>query len=447
MATSTDEPTAPEDDGSLARVPLVQHSDYHVVHGLERIISERLMPPEPSVGCCERARYHVKVMLDEYPRIMDMLQVFVMGWILLSTACVIAETVPQIEARFADAFVLLEDIFTIFFTVEMLMRVWLADDRCRYLSTMSSLIDLLSTLPWYLEMAMASAMSWAERPRWTGLTGAQMSEVARLMRNDKDEDHAADALYTLRMLRMVRLMRVLRLAKAARHSEVIGIVFGSVQNSIEGMVALVAFTCMGALFAATLVFHLECEEAQTEFTSIPAALWWSLPTITGVGYGDMLPQTGLGKGAGCVTMVCGILITSCSAAIMTTSFMETYEQKMYTVKMQRTRRRLRKSGRVSEAPSEASPGAASLSDATSAASPALRSERGVPEGITEDIDFIEGLIDKVLLRIEGGGSTSSSRRKSCQVGAESTAGFCRDQAKMLIRQMRYAASQADARDA
>ena len=59
------------------------------------------------------------------------------------------------------------------------------------------------------------------------------------------------------------------------------------------------------LFSATVVFFIEGEEPDTQFSSIPASVWWALPTITSVGYGDILPQTVLGKCVAAVTMAMG----------------------------------------------------------------------------------------------------------------------------------------------
>jgi len=78
---------------------------------------------------------------------------------------------------------------------------------------------------------------------------------------------------------------------------------------------------------------LECEVEDTDFVSIPAAAWWALPTVTGVGYGDMIPQTLGGKMAGACTMVGGVLITSLSVAVTTNSFIEHFQRNMQRAKV------------------------------------------------------------------------------------------------------------------
>jgi len=127
---------------------------------------------------------------------------------------------------------------------------------------------------------------------------------------------------------MVRLLRVLRLAKVARHSEVISIVLESLVESATGVVVLMSFVSMWALVCATVVYAAEIDAPDTDFVSIPAALWWSMATISTVGYGDMVPHTSLGKLVGGVSMLGGILITSISVAVITTSFTEHYQQRV-----------------------------------------------------------------------------------------------------------------------
>mmetsp|Transcript_88211 Transcript_88211/g.156168 ORF Transcript_88211/g.156168 Transcript_88211/m.156168 type:complete len:214 (+) Transcript_88211:524-1165(+) len=90
----------------------------------------------------------------------------------------------------------------------------------------------------------------------------------------------------------------------------------------DGLFTLMAFISMGAVFAATAVFFLECKELETEFVSIPRAMWWAFPTITGVGYGDMVPQTSAGRAASVFAMLAGVLVTALAGTMMTSSVIE-----------------------------------------------------------------------------------------------------------------------------
>jgi hypothetical protein len=97
---------------------------------------------------------------------------------------------------------------------------------------------------------------------------------------------------------------------------------------------------MGTVFSATAIYWLECDDPETEFTSIPASIWWALPTITGVGYGDMVPMTVSGRIAASLAMVAGTLITSLCVAILTNSFYEQFQKNMKVLRYQQSQSNL-----------------------------------------------------------------------------------------------------------
>lgn len=237
------------------------------------------------------------------------LQMMVMTVIVLSTISAVFETVPTLHQEYSHFFSASEFIFTVLFTIEVFARMVVAKSCRSYLCSMSNQIDVIATMPWYVERIMT----------YTAPAGDH-SHLEKM----------AGSLRTLRMVRlarMVRLLRVLRLAKVARHSEVISIVLESLVESATGIFVLMSFVSMWALICATVVYAAEIDAPDTDFVSIPAALWWSMATISTVGYGDMVPHTSMGKLVGGVSMLGGILITSISVAVITTSFTEHYQQR------------------------------------------------------------------------------------------------------------------------
>lgn len=210
---------------------------------------------------------------------------------------------------------------------------------CRgYVCSISNQIDIIATMPWYVERIMVHA--------------APASDHSHL-------EKMAGSLRTLRMVRlarMVRLLRVLRLAKVARHSEVISIVLESLVESATGIFVLMTFVSMWALVCATVVYAAEIDAPDTDFVSIPAALWWSMATISTVGYGDMVPHTSIGKLVGGVSMLGGILITSISVAVITTSFTEHYQQRVRVHEVSKFKELARRHSMLESAPNgEATP--------------------------------------------------------------------------------------------
>jgi len=124
---------------------------------------------------------------------------------------------------------------------------------------------------------------------------------------------------------------VLRLAKA----EAITVVVESVRGSLNGLYVLVVFVFLGSIVSATACYLSEVEIPGTSFISIPAAFWWATSTILAVGYGDMVPETLLGKIVGTLTMLGGTTILAVCIAVITTSFMETYQRNLYLARMRK----------------------------------------------------------------------------------------------------------------
>jgi voltage-gated potassium channel len=76
------------------------------------------------------------------------------------------------------------------------------------------------------------------------------------------------------------------------------------------------------LLAASLVYLLERTSQPDAFGSIPAALWWAIVTMTTTGYGDVVPQTVLGRMLAGIVMISGILVFALWAGILATGFAE-----------------------------------------------------------------------------------------------------------------------------
>jgi len=283
----------------------------------------------PSSGSLPSCRKSVRKLLDhpESSLSASVLQSGVMFLIILSTIFAIFETVPSCYEENKEMFKMSEKVFTVIFTLEVLARAATAESFRTYICAVSNQIDILATSPWYAEKIL----------------------LATMPRRDGGEDHLlaiSGSLRTLRMVRLarlVRLLRVLRIAKFARHSEIISIVLESLFESATGIFVLLAFVGMWALVSATVVYAVESEQPHTDFESIPAALWWSMATISTVGYGDMVPETVMGKIVGGASMLGGILITSIAVAVITTTFTEHYQQRCHMMEVEKYAKKKRAS--------------------------------------------------------------------------------------------------------
>ena len=238
-----------------------------------------------------RARLHAVLELpSEADRTARWLQLGLLALIVANIAAVVAGTVPQVAeqwGRWLDGF---EAVSVGVFTIEYLARVWTCVERApyrhplfgrlRYLASPLALIDLLAILPAYLTVVTVD----------------------------------------LRFLRILRALRILRLLKLARYSEAMQIL-GAVAVRSRRELALSAFLALVLLLiAASLMYYVEREAQPDRFSSIPAAMWWAVATLTTVGYGDVYPVTPLGKVLGAAISVLGIAMFALPTGILGAAF-------------------------------------------------------------------------------------------------------------------------------
>jgi hypothetical protein len=117
--------------------------------------------------------------------------------------------------------------------------------------------------------------------------------------------------------RFVRLFRILALAKAARYSQAFQLVREAVFSRRHELVFSLVLTCLVLLGASTIMWVVEPDD---NFRSIPRALWWGIITLTTVGYGDVYPQTVLGKVVSGITALAGIGLIAMPAGILAAAF-------------------------------------------------------------------------------------------------------------------------------
>lgn len=227
-------------------------------------------------------------------RIFDL---FMLTLITLNVLAIILETVPSIKKQLPHFFPAFEIFSVCVFSVELLLRLWCCNlaeryrhpvlGRLRFLFTPLPLIDLIAILPFYLP--------------FFGID--------------------------LRFARVLRLFRIFRLAKIGRYSRAMR-TLGRVLVSRRAELILTLFILVVLLiFASSLMYYAERDVQPENFPSIPATMWWSVVTLTTVGYGDVYPVTHFGKVLAGIIAVLGIGLFALPNGIIAVAFIEQLQAK------------------------------------------------------------------------------------------------------------------------
>ncbi len=207
--------------------------------------------------------------------------------IVISIIAVILDSVPEINASMHDTFMTIEWVITIFFTIEYLLRVFITRKPLNYIFSFYGIIDLLATLPTYIGLIASGGSS----------------------------------LLIIRALRLLRIFRVLKLSRYTIAGTIIGRSLSASKAKIG--VFLAAVTTI-IIIIGTLMYLIE--GAENGFTSIPRGIYWTVVTITTVGYGDIAPVTGLGQFIASLTMLTGYAIIAVPTGIVSAEM--NYQQKL-----------------------------------------------------------------------------------------------------------------------
>ncbi len=203
--------------------------------------------------------------------------------IIFSVGAVILDSIISVNAQYGALLQNIELVFTMLFTIEYVTRIWCVQQRRAYILSFWGVVDLLSILPTYIALIVPEAAP----------------------------------LLIIRLLRVMRIFRVMRMFELMNEFHEIINVLRSTGRAILVFFALVFIV---VIIFACLLYVVEGPEHG--FTSIPLSIYWAVVTITTVGYGDLIPQTGLGKAIASLGMLLGYSIIAVPTAIITSKLWE-----------------------------------------------------------------------------------------------------------------------------
>lgn len=122
------------------------------------------------------------------------------------------------------------------------------------------------------------------------------------------------------LVESTELLRLLRLLKLIRYSDALQTILRVIGTKKDELIMTLVSVLILLIFASSVMFFAEREAQPELFTSIPAAMWWSVVTLTTVGYGDVYPITPLGKLFGAALAFIGIGLFALPAGIIASGF-------------------------------------------------------------------------------------------------------------------------------
>jgi voltage-gated potassium channel len=122
-------------------------------------------------------------------------------------------------------------------------------------------------------------------------------------------------------------MRFVRVLKIGRYSQALDRLKRVYSARRADLGVVVGGVVVLLVLVSSLMYHVENSAQPDKFSSIPAAMWWGISTLTTVGYGDMAPITPLGKLLGGVVQLLGIALFALPAAILAAGYEEEIQRR------------------------------------------------------------------------------------------------------------------------
>lgn len=206
----------------------------------------------------------------------------VLLWMILASVLVVMlDSVPALSVIHGSYFHLFEWVFTIIFTIEYVLRVWVSKKPWKYIFSFWGLVDILSFLPAYLSIFLA---------------GYQY-------------------LLMIRVLRLLRIFRIFKLSRYLTESRALSL---ALYRSIYKISLFLSIVLMVVIVIGSVMYVVE--HGENGFTSIPQSVYWAIITITTVGYGDIVPHTIMGKFISAFVMLIGYAIIAVPTGIVSIEF-------------------------------------------------------------------------------------------------------------------------------
>ena len=243
-----------------------------------------------------RVKTIVRALLENPPgggRAVLFTQAFLALVVIVNTITVVIFTVPSVQESFSVILTLIITFCLLVFTIEYVLRIWSCtqaptwrerlSERLHYAASIYLIIDLVAIIPLFFPIFFPTDFA---------------------------------------LLRGFRLLSIFKLVRYARRSTSLALLRRVVVKKKEIFTIMIFFLIFVILFSSTIMYLVENHAQPDKFSSIPAAIWWAMMTVTTVGYGDIYPITPLGQTIGSIITLAGVLLLALPSAILASGFIE-----------------------------------------------------------------------------------------------------------------------------
>ena len=239
----------------------------------------------------EKLKHKIYVIIFESDTPMGKLfDVALIGFIALSILVVIAESIKSWNPVIGPYLRVSEYVFTFFFTLEYVLRLYCSPKPRKYALSFFGIVDLLATLPFYIGWLFGTARY----------------------------------LLVIRTFRLIRVFRVFKLFDFLDEGHLL---LRSLVYSSRKIIVFFLFVLIMVISIGTLMYMIEGQCEGSAFSNIPNSIYWAIVTMTTVGYGDITPETPLGRFLSAVVMLLGYTIIAVPTGIVSASMIQEHRRK------------------------------------------------------------------------------------------------------------------------
>lgn len=236
-----------------------------------------------------------------------------MFFVLMSIILSLLQSVSYIQKQrrsyqdlLNDPWFVTEIILNSWFVLEYTLRLYASQDRLSFIISPLNIVEVLATLPFFILLTISFSTS----------KKVQSNSVAAL--------------------RLLRIVRVFRMFKLSYFSRSLRVIKHCLIESLADVGILLLFLIIIVTVSSSFLFYVEFDNKKSRMTSIPMAMWFTLQTVTTIGYGDIVPASALGKLAAAVCAIFGAFTLTLPVLSFVTRF-----NKLYYINMEKSIRQNR----------------------------------------------------------------------------------------------------------